>query len=273
MTRFASKLLLFAEGSLAVVPALASPAAGQQPNDVPIFQSGPGGWTHPFAGEFPEVRGSAIPIRQDLRHPFVNPVASYRIGDLSNPNLKPWAKEVMKKENDNIDARRTIQFTAESSCLPGGVPVFMLNRGPFYFLQSPTKVIIVEEQSQQARHIYLNAPHSANLKSSWFGESVGRYEGGTLVVDTIGLNAKTVVDSFRTPHTEKLHVVERWHLIDGGNMLEVNITVEDPDTFYWPWQTYQRSQRGQRPLAEDICAENNQILFNLHMPVADSPDF
>ncbi len=114
-------------------------------------------------------------------------------------------------------------------------------------------------------HIYLNVPHSANVKPSWFGESVGRYEGDTLVVDTIGLNTKTVVDSFRTPHTEKLHVVERWHLIDGGNMLEVNITVDDPDAFYRPWQTYQRYQRGQRPLAEDICAENNTNLIDYHM--------
>jgi len=119
----------------------------------------------------------------------------------------------------------------------------------------------------------LNEPHSANVKPSWLGESVGHYEGDTLVVDTIGLNTKTVVDSFRTPHTEKLHVVERWHLIDGGNMLEVNITVDDPDTFHRPWQTYQRYQRGLRPLAEFICAENNQNLFDYHMPVADKPDF
>jgi hypothetical protein len=56
------------------------------------------------------------------------------------------------------------------------------------------------------------------------------YEGNTLVIDTVSLNTKTFVDSYRTPHSEKLHVVERWHLIDGGNMLEVNITVDDPDT-------------------------------------------
>jgi hypothetical protein len=60
---------------------------------------------------------------------------------------------------------------------------------------------------------------------------------------------------------------------DGGNMLEVNITVDDPDTFYRPWKTYQRYQRGQRPLAEFICAENNQNLFDYHMPVAEKPDF
>jgi hypothetical protein len=271
MIRFASRLLRLAGGALALAPALIAPAVAQT-NYVPNLQSGPGGWTHPFGGAFPAVQGSALLVRQDPSHPFVNPVVSFRLGDLSNPNLKQWAKDVMKKDNDEIEAGK-IQFTANSSCLPSGVPVFDLLPGPFYLLQTPIKVVILEEQGHQVRHIHLNVPHSADVKPSWYGESVGRYEGDTLVVDTIGLNTKTVVDSFRTPHTEKLHVVERWHLIDGGNMLEVNITVDDPNTFHRPWQTYQRYQRGQHPLAEFICAENNTNLFDYHMPVADKPDF
>jgi hypothetical protein len=270
MTGFASRLLLLAGGALALAPSLAAPAA-EQSNYAPNLQSGPGGWTHPFGGDFPAVQGSAIPVRQDPRHPFVNTVVSFHYGDISNPNLKPWVKEAMKKDNDEVAAGK-IQFTANSSCLPAGIPMFDLLPGPLYLLQTPTKVVMLEEQNQEVRHIYLNVPHSANVEPSWFGESVGRYEGDTLVVDTIGLNTRTVVDSFRTPHTEKLHVVERWHLIDGGNMLEVNITVDDPDAFYRPWRTYQRYQRGQ-PLAEDICAENNTNLFDYHMPVADKPDF
>ena len=271
MIRLVSRHLLIAGGALAIVLAFAA-ATAAQPANAPNFQSGPGGWTHPFGGAFPVVKGSALPVQQDPRHPFVNPVVSFRFGDISNPNLRQWAKDVMKKDNDEIDAGK-IQFTANSSCLPSGVPVFMLLPGPFYLLQTPTKVVILEEQNHQVRPIHLNVPHSADVKPSWYGESVGRYEGETLVVDTIGVNTKTVVDSFRTPHTEKLHVVERWHLIDGGNMLEVNITVDDPDTFYRPWQTYQRYQRGQQPLEEFICAENNQNLFDYRMPVAGRPDF
>jgi len=267
MAGLASRFLLVVGGALA----LAAPAAAQS-NSVPNLQSGPGGWTHPFGGAFPPVQGSALPVRQDPGHAFVNPVQSFRFGDLSNPNLKQWAKEVMKKDNDEIDAGK-IQFTPNSSCVPSGVPLFMVLPGPFYLLQTPAKVVILEEQTQKARHIYLNVPHSENVKPSWFGESVGHYEGDTLVVDTIGLNTRTMVDTFRTPHTEKLHVVERWHLIDGGNMLEVNITVDDPDTFHTPWRTYQRYQRSQRLLAEFICAENNQIVFDYHIPVADKPDF
>jgi hypothetical protein len=263
--------LLIAGGALALVSALTGPAAAQS-SYAPNFQSGPGGWTHPFGGAFPPVQGSALPVRQDPGHIFVAAGVSFRFGDISNPNLKQWVKDAMKKDNDEI-TRGKIAFTANSSCRPSGVPAFMLMPGPFYILQAPTKVIMIEEQTYKSRHIHLNVPHSTNPKPSYYGESVGFYEGDSLIVDSIGFNTKTVVDSFRTPHTEKLHVTERWHLIDGGNTLEVNIAVEDPDTFYRPWQTYQRYQRSQRPLAEFICAENNQILFDYHMPVADKPDF
>jgi len=62
-------------------------------------------------------------------------------------------------------------------------------------------------------------------------------------------------------------------VIDGGNTLEVNITVDDPDTFYWPWQTFQRYRRAQRPLLEDICQEGNFVLFDYGIPVATKADF
>jgi len=272
MMGLASRSLLIAGGALGIVLTLAAPAAPQSA-PVPNLQSA-GGWSHPFHGAFPPVQGSALPVQQDPGHPYINAILTNRIGDISNPNLKPWAKEVMKKDNEEINAGK-IEFSAGSSCLPAGVPAFLQLPGPFFVLQTPTKVIILEEQNQEVRTIYLNVPHSAVVKPSWYGESVGRYEGDTLVVDTIGLNTKTMIDLFRTPHTEKLHVVERWHLIDGGNMLEVNITVEDPDTFYHPWETYQRYQRRQRPLQEWVCTENNQNqnLFDFHTPTADKVDF
>ena len=83
--------------------------------------------------------------------------------------------------------------------------------------------------------IYLDVPHSANVKPSWYGESVGHYEGDTLVVDTIGLNDKTYVDNFLTPHTNKLHVVERFRMTDAGRTLEVRFHVEDEGAFTTPW--------------------------------------
>jgi hypothetical protein len=115
--------------------------------------------------------------------------------------------------------------------------------------------------------------HAKNPKPSWYGESVGHYEGDTLVIDTIGQNDKTVLDPYRTPHSDKLHVVERWRMVDGGQALEAVFTVDDPETFNEPWTGMRRYRRVQEQLAEDICAENNQHLFDYHIPVAATPDF
>jgi hypothetical protein len=219
------------------------------------------------------VQGSALPIRQDPRYRFVTPAESWRIGDLSNPNLKQSAKDIMQKDTDEISAGK-MQFSASSSCLPPGIPHFMQGGGPFIFLQTPEKVVMIEEAGPNVRHIYLKVPHSANPKPSWYGESVGWYEGNTLVVDTIGLNTKTFIDNFRTPHSEKLHVVERWYLTDGGNTLRVDITVDDPDTFYQAWRTYQLYHRVPEPLSSEVCAENNSAnLFDYGTPEDDTPDF
>jgi hypothetical protein len=145
---------------------------------------------------------------------------------------------------------------------------------PIFFVQSPNKVLMIHSGNEEVRHIYLDVPHSENPKSSWYGESVGHYEGDTLVIDTIGLNDKTFVDNYRTPHTEKLHVVERWKMIDDGKMLEVDIRVEDPDAFNAPWSAIQRYRRAQpRQLGEEACAENNAHLFDYRIPVADKADF
>jgi hypothetical protein len=95
----------------------------------------------------------------------------------------------------------------------------------------------------QVRRVYLDVPHSGNPNPSWYGESIGHYEGDTLVIDTIGQNGKSFVDNFRTPHTEKLHVVERWKMVDGGQAMVVSFTVEDPDSFYSPWSGMRRYRR------------------------------
>jgi hypothetical protein len=92
----------------------------------------------------------------------------------------------------------------------------------------------------------------------------------TLVVDTIGLNDKTFVDNFRTPHTEKLRVVERFRLVDGGKAMQ-DITFDDPDAFNASWSVMQRYDRIQRRMDEQICAENNLQFFQI--PVASKPDF
>jgi hypothetical protein len=260
---------------------VAAGAAAQEKSSPPDFSSGNVGWLT-FNVDFSVVPGGTSPMRDDPAHRRVSnqeaartgKQPTYFISDLRNNTiLKPWVVERMKKDNAEVLAGK-IAFTPHSSCVPAGVPGFHLyGFQPLYFVQTPREVVMIYSNDQQVRRIYLDVPHTANLKPSWYGESVGHYEGDTLVVDTIGLNDKTFVDNFRTPHTEKLHVVERFKLADGGKAMQVDITFEDPDAFNAPWTVMQRYDRIERPMAEEICAENNGHLFDYHMPVANTPDF
>ena len=267
MSTFAASKRLLTGGIFILLSSAAQSAAP------PDFSAGAAGWIHPRNAIFPAVPGSPSPVVQDPKYPFINAGASWRIGDVSNPNLKQWVKDAMKKDNDEIEHGK-MEFQARSSCLPSGVPNIFLPGNALIILQTAKEVVMMKEGGTEVRHVYLDVPHSKRVEPSWYGESVGHYEGDTLVVDTIGQNTKTVVDAFRTPHSEKLHVVERWHLIDGGKRLEVNFTIDDPETFNEPWSTYLRYDRGKEPFLEDICAENNTAnLFDYHMPVANKPDF
>jgi hypothetical protein len=277
MVRIGLRLSLLAATAAA---AFAGQAAIAQSASPPDFSSNGAAWQTPNGTDYIPVPGSPPLIANDPAHPYVsNGVAirtgkqpTYRIADLSNPNLKQWAKDVMKKDNDEVLAGK-IGFTPSSSCKQAGLPAYWLAGGPFFFVQTPKQVLIVEEGDRHARRIYLDVPHSANPKPSWFGESVGHYEGDTLVVDTVGFNTKTFVDNYRTPHSAKLHVVERFHLTEGGKTLEVHLTVDDPDTFNAPWQAIRRYGRTQATLGEEICQEGNFTLFDYGIPVAKTSDF
>jgi hypothetical protein len=265
---------------LIAAPTASAPAQNASPPD---FSSNFTGWVGLNGGgpSYESVPGRVPgPIVSDPAHPFVpNGQAqqpSFRIADLSNPNLMPWVKERMKNDIDELLAGKKSAFTAQSSCVPSGVPFFMGYGGPdpIIFVQTPTEIWMVWTEDNQLRRVYMNVPHSKNLKPSWYGESVGHYEGDTLVIDTIGMNDKTVVDIYRTPHTEALHVVERWSMIDNGQTMEAVFTVDDSGAFYQPWTAKRRYRRVQQSeFIEKICAENNTNLFDYHMPMAEAPEF
>jgi hypothetical protein len=224
------------------------------------------------------------PVKYDPAHPFIptQPATSiqptYRVADLNSSILKPWAKEQMRKANEEVFAGK-VPYVARERCWPAGTPAFVLEP-PFnitLFIDTPKEILIVHQNDAQFRHVYMNVPHSKNPKPSWTGESVGHYEGDTLVVDTIGLNDRTFVDNYRTPHTAQMHVIERFRLINGGKVLEDEITVEDPGAFNMPWKAVQHWNRTNRgPMEELPCSENNENLFNYDVkpiPQAKTPDF
>ena len=251
--------------------------------EIPDFSSHNVAWDGAGENEFTPPKSGPGPVTSDPAHPYISNFraartgerANWRIADLTNPILKPWVVEALRQQNADAFAGKAM-FTREARCWATGVPAMLLNPGRLYFVQTPKQVWILQQSDHRVRRIYLNQPHSANPKLSWYGESVGHYEGDTLVVDTVGLNDRTFVDSYRTPHTAQLHVVERFKLIDGGKMLEVNFTVDDPGAFNMPWSAGKRWRRVQGTLEEDACAENNANYFNYEvepMPTADKPDF
>jgi hypothetical protein len=272
--------------SLACVFVADLPVQGADTQPIPNFAANPTmAWVPSrLAGDdfLPPPSGPG-PVVSDPAHPYspnqgTAGQAAFHVADLSNPILMPWARAQMKKANDEVLAGK-IPFTARERCWPGGVPDFDIYERdrPVFWIQSPKEIVIVNEHDAQTRHIYLNVPHSANVKPSWYGDSVGHFEGGTLVVDTIGLNDKTFVDNYRTPHTTKLHVIERFSLQDGGKILQAVITVEDPGTFTTPWTAVQQWKRREtQPITELICSENSAGYFNYDVapvPTATKADF
>ncbi len=266
---------------IALIWAVAEPRLAAEPGAaIPDFSANGTAWVF-GPGDYIAIPGEPSPTRNDPAHPYISNLEfrvsgtqpTYRVADLSNPNIKPWAKEIMKRENEKA-LSGGVPFAWRQSCMPAGVPGFMMAVvEPIHFVQTPKEVTMIFSGDAQVRHIYLNVPHSMNLQPTWYGESVGHYEGDTLVVDTIGMNDKTFVDNFRTPHSEKLHVVERFKMIDGGKTLQVTFRIEDPDTFYQPWSAIGKLRRVQMPMHEEACAENNQNLIDYHIPVATKPDF
>jgi hypothetical protein len=205
-----------------------------------------------------------------------------RIGDAKDPVLKPWAAKLMEDSNvEALEGKVDVPFAAQARCWPGGVPGQLLYPfEPIYFVQTPKEVWIMWQRDHMVRRIFMRDKHSPNPKPDWFGESIGHYENGdTLVVDTIGLSTKnSYIDNFRTPHTAKEHVVERFTISKDGKNITAVATVDDPDTFNAPLTMQQRWFKVDEPMGETVCAENNNDANFFHqklfpMPQANTPDF
>jgi hypothetical protein len=240
--------LLISTCAVAIVGA----AYGADTKSIPNFAPNPSVSWSTQAGGFKPIGKGPGPVVDHPDHPTITnddfrltgKQPTWPVADLSNPILQPWVKEVLRKRNEVVLSGKP-GYGPRQSCWLVGTPMFLLSAvfRPIYFVQTEKKVLMTWMLDHQTRHVYLNVPHSANPKPSYFGESVGHYEGDTLVVDTIAINDKTYIDDFLTPHTDKLHVVERYRLVDGGKKLEAKLHVEDPGTFTMPWDAVQYFNR------------------------------
>ena len=262
--------------------AWAGPAAGSDEDIirvVPNFSSTQYGWLA-IDDELKPMMSGPRPVRHDPNYFYsgnqngLQP--TLRVSDLDSPILTDWSKEKMRPANEETK-KGVFPYSFQARCMPGGVPGQLLGIfEPLFFVQAKDMVYLIWQRDHVVRRIYMNRKHTENPKPSWYGESVGHYEGDTLVVDTIGLSSKAPIDNWRTPHSEQLHVVERFQLVDGSDVLHAIVTIEDPVALTAPLTVYQRWNRLEGEMVEVACAENNtshMVGVTEPIPVAEKPDF
>ena len=274
------------------VIAWAGPVSAQTSHTIPDFS---GLWTRtggdrgsfdppPGSGPGPIMTDQRYPRRsarswQDQRDPVSTEIIRIVGGwvpDLTNPILQPHTRERLSEiaEQELADYPH-VQL--QTMCMAPGVPHILNLFEHMQVLQMRDKIVFLYSRNNHVRHVDLDQPHNADRDHTWWGDSVGHYEGDTLVVDTYGLNDKTNVDRYGTPHSEKIHVVERYRMSDDGSTLEILFTVEDHETFTVPWSARADYIPDNYSWVETICPENAERQFwpgrTIYVPTDETPDF
>ena len=187
----------------------------------------------------------AIGLKQDFPGEALN--------NLIVPHLQPWAKARMEATDGIADDTGQV-------CLPDGIFRYPSMAGRFVWLEERGRIVMVFQNVNTAgvRRIHLDRQHPKNLVPSWNGDSVGRWDGDTLHVDTIGFNDKSWLFGGMEPHTEEAHLMERMRRVGNGAFLEINITVEDRHalTSAYSYNRYYKKQPETVEMPEDVCNED-----------------
>jgi hypothetical protein len=284
---------------LTLAVTVAAPAAGQPAASIPDVS---GSWSHAALNGLELPLSGPGPVRNRSRM-RTGPQAgvgdrAQLVGDYTNPILRPWAAEVVKKFGEMSLAGKGYP-TPRNQCWPEQVPFAFANYG-MQVIQQPDRVTILYPFDHQFRQVRLNQHHPARVTPSWYGDSVGHYEGDTLVVDTVGIKIGpfSMIDWYGTPFTEALHLVERYRLLDykatmeaierdakehfqtanpdngpavdrnyKGKGLQIQVTVEDEGAFTTPWSATVTFRRALDEGLELVCADNTQWYPGTHSAV------
>jgi len=225
------------------------------------------------------------------------------VGDYKSPILQPWAAAVVKKFGE-ISLAGITYPNPSNQCWPFGMP-FIYKQFLMQMIQQPDRITMLYGGDREVRRVRLNEPHRSPLTPSWYGDSVGHYEGDTLVIDTVGVKTDrpyAMLDLFGTPYTDKLHIVERYRLRDyddvkgaldrnkkenwlfngdvfsqhRGKFLQLHVTIEDEGVFTTPWTATLTYVPGPDQIGEGVCAENPREYYSnkdSDVPKAEKPDF
>ena len=286
-------------GLIAVL--FASPAIGVEAAAIPDFS---GVWAHFTWPDFEQPASGAGPIANLARREDVSN-GNQLVGDFRSMILKPQAAEIVKQYGELSLSGKTYP-TPSNQCWPGGLPFVFVNIG-MQMIQEPDRITILYSNDHEVRHVRMNQAHPARVTPSWYGDSVGHYEGDTLVIDTVGIKIGpfAMVDMYGTPHSPALHVVERYRLLDyeaakaaeergqrglsrlgrdpgleanpnyRGRGLQLEFTVEDDGVFTKPWSGAISYRRPLGEWPEMACADNahDYVGRDLKLPQAGKPDF
>ena len=278
-----------------------SPGSAQAPK-IPDFS---GLWSRATFGFEPPMTGVG-PVRNLMRQPDGTEDRNRTVGDFHNPLLKPEAAAIVQRDGEI--ARSGADYpTPNNQCRPMASPYILRVQG-VEVLQQRDQVTILYAQDHQFRTVRLNQPHPTRTIPSWHGDSIGHYEGDTLVVDTVGvkLGPAAMVDTYGTPFSAALHVVERYRLIGyqeakhaqergvreygrpvteqavtidrsyRGKGLQVQFTVDDRNLLTTPWSATATYLRSHDEWVENVCAENIHEYYaarDTEVPQAFRPDF
>jgi hypothetical protein len=314
------KFLFYAIVAMSVVPTIAqtsssgsSSGGATETTSIPDFT---GTWQHPVFPWFEPPASGPGPVTNLSRWPqrvveggqalTKEGVSDYDqlVGDYKNPILRPWAAEIVKKAGEMSLAGITTP-NPSNQCQPMPMPFTFKNFVVVVLQEKDMITLLYANPQHDIRRIRLNASHPKKLTPSWYGDSIGHYEGDTLVVDTVGVKTNrpyAMQDLFGTPYTDKLHIVERYRLRDyedvkdaiernrrenwmfigdvwskhRGKFLQVQVTVEDEGVFTAPFTATLTYVPNPGPLEESICAENTHEYYNnkdSDVPKAGKPDF
>ncbi len=249
---------------IGIVAALAAPDASAAPPKKTLNNSGDPtlALTPPLRGALPAPPGSAPPNPDphDFNGVWWLQGYEYLLGPEPGvaPPLKPEYMRILERRI-RAKNRGTPEADASTQCLPHGMPRLMESPYPIEIVQVPGLVTFLHEVAHNVRRIYLERPHPKKLAPSFLGDSVGHWEGDTLVIDTIGLNDRTFIDDEGSSHSTQLHTIERYRKIDGGSKLELTMTVEDPVTLEHSYSYHRIFQwRSDIHPMEYSCEENNR---------------
>jgi len=289
---------------LALSAVLAAPVTGNTQGAASISDFS-GMWVHPYLPGIEPPPSGPGPVYNRSRRANGAGNNQQFVGDYTNPILKPDAAATVKRLGEISQSRLTYP-TPSNRCWPSGVPYIFFQPG-MEMLQKPNEIVFIYLRNHEFRLVRMNAAHPARVVPSWYGDSVGHYEGDTLVIDTVGVKADrpfAMVDMYGTPFSSALHVVERYRMVDyeeaqaavarnltqnarvpdtasdltyRGKRLQVIFTVEDEGVFTMPWSGGITYERPAMAWEEKVCAEKPFDFFagknDALVPAAGKPDF